>query len=71
MPVLQEIPLVSFSHSKRATRVTAILFAALCAIAFLFGSTARAADVLPGWGSWSLPPNHSLHGGASVGYLLD
>jgi cytochrome c oxidase subunit 2 len=32
--------------------------------ALAFSLTSRAADVSPGWGQWSLPPNHSVHGGA-------
>ena len=63
--MLQEISLVSFLQSKRATRAGALLFTAFSAIVAFFTSTAvRAADVSPGWGSWSLPPNHSVHGGA-------
>jgi heme/copper-type cytochrome/quinol oxidase subunit 2 len=53
---------VHLTHSKRAKRISAILFSATGAVAFLFNSTARAADVLPGWGGWWLPPEHSAHG---------
>src|SRR6185369_13419658 len=56
------VSLVHLTHSKRAKRISAILLSAIGAIAFLFNSTARAADVLPGWGSWWLPPEHSAHG---------
>jgi len=57
------------TSSKRANRSKAansFLAATLFAIIGLNGfspSTAHAAgDVLPGWGSWWLPPNHSAHG---------
>lgn len=44
---------------KRVSRfIFFLIFGVLLAL------PARAADVLPGWGSWWLPPNHSAHGGA-------
>ncbi len=43
---------------KRVSRfILFLIFGVLLAL------PARAADVLPGWGSWWLPPNHSAHGG--------
>lgn len=41
-----------------------MLFIGAVIACVLSAGPARAADVLPGWGSWSLPPNHSNHGGA-------
>jgi heme/copper-type cytochrome/quinol oxidase subunit 2 len=51
--VFQTIPLKPLSRS-----IFFLLFGVILAL------PARAADVLPGWGSWWLPPNHSAHGGA-------
>jgi heme/copper-type cytochrome/quinol oxidase subunit 2 len=57
--------LVRTTQSKRASRAAGVLFIAVAAaLALCINSTAHAADVSPGWGSWWLPPNHSNHGGA-------
>ena len=58
---------MSLTQLKRAKRAAVMLSAALGALALAV--TSRAADVLPGWGSWSLPPNHSVHG-ASIDLLF-
>src|SRR5262245_22007602 len=65
MPVLQidGVSLVIWINLKRAKRTAAMLFPAIgAAVAFLSTSVCRAADVLPGWGSWWLPPDRSVHG---------
>ncbi|HTL27636.1 MAG TPA: cytochrome c oxidase subunit II [Tepidisphaeraceae bacterium] len=38
-------------------------FILLLLFGMILALPARAADVLPGWGSWWLPPNRSAHGG--------
>jgi heme/copper-type cytochrome/quinol oxidase subunit 2 len=50
--VFQPIPL------KRVSRFILFLISGA-----MLALPARAADVLPGWGSWWLPPNRSEHGG--------
>jgi heme/copper-type cytochrome/quinol oxidase subunit 2 len=59
---LNGVSLVSLKQSNRALGAWAMLLTALGSLAISLKT--RAADVYTGWRSWSLPPNHSVHGAA-------